>query len=160
MGQTPDRHHGPLYEEGMYMEDVGVDALVPGEFRYYNGAWRMRDSVGVYDPRAMVTPEEHGALRQLIHFIESGPAEGFASGAYFEALPSANPFPTSEIWWESAAKLKKIVSLDTTWNANKTINTETWKVYDASDGSTVLVTVTDTHAYSGPFLTSTTRAIA
>lgn len=141
------------------MEDVGVDATTPGEQRYYNGAWRLRDSVGVFDPRTM-TPEEHRALRQLIHFIESGPAEGFASGAYFEVLPAGDPFPTSEIWWESAAKLKKIVSLDTTWNANKTIATETWKVYDASDGSTVLATVTDTHSYSGPFLTSTTRSIA
>jgi len=46
-----------------------------------------------------------------------------------------------------------------TYNANKTINTSEWKMYD-TDGSTVLATVTDTFSYSGIFSTGQTRTIA
>jgi hypothetical protein len=106
-----------------------------------------------------ITEAQHKVLRHLIHFIEDGPAEGFASGAYEETLPAADPFPTSIIWWESSSKLKKIVEETVTYNSNKTINTDQWKVYD-TDGSTVLATVTDTFAYSGIFVTSRTRTIA
>jgi len=43
-----------------------------------------------------ITASDHEILRQLIHFIDSGgPADGFASGAYKEILPTGNPFPTS-----------------------------------------------------------------
>lgn len=98
----------------------------------------------------------HKTMRDLAHFVESGPADGFASGAYEEILPDGDPFPTSDIWYESAAKAKKIVSLDTTYNANKTINTEVWKTYDI-DGITPLVTMTDTYGYSGIFVSSVAR---
>lgn len=104
-----------------------------------------------------ITPAQHEILRQLIHFIDDGPAHGFASGAYKETTPTG-PFPTSEIWWESSSKLKKIVSLDTTWTGSL-ITQEVWKVYD-TDGSTVLQTVTDVISYSGPFETHRTRTIA
>lgn len=103
-----------------------------------------------------LTAEAHKVLRQLIHFIEDGPAEGFASGAYKETTP-AGPFPTSEIWWESSSKLKKIVSLDTTWTGPN-ITQEVWKIY-STDGSTVLATVTDAISYTGIFESSRTRTI-
>jgi hypothetical protein len=106
---------------------------------------------------AGLTESAHKTLRQLIHFINDGPGGGFASGAFKETTP-AGPFPTSEIWWESASKLKKIVSLDTTWVGAK-ITAEVWKVYD-TDGSTVLATVTDAITYSGAFESSRTRTIA
>ena len=97
-------------------------------------------------------------LRQLIHFIDSGPAEGFVSGAFQEILPAADPFPTSYIWWTSAAKTAKIVELTLTRNVTKTPNVETWKIYD-TDGTTVLATVADTWTYSGVIPLSRTRAI-
>jgi hypothetical protein len=101
---------------------------------------------------------QHRTLRQLIHFISDGPAEGFATGAYKETLPAASPFPTSVTWWESSSKLKKIVERLVTWTgANPT--TDQWKIYD-TDGTTVLWIVTDTISYSGIFETSRTRAIA
>jgi len=104
-----------------------------------------------------LTPTAHRLLRQLIHFIDDGPAEGFASGAYKETTYSGIK-ATAEVWWESGSKLKKIVSLDTTWTGIKK-TTEVWKVYD-TDGSTVLATVTDTITYSGLKETSRTRVIA
>jgi hypothetical protein len=101
----------------------------------------------------------HKALRHLIHFIDSGPCDGFLSGAYLEQLPTADPFPTSATWYESSSKLKMIVEFTVTYNANKTPNVETWKMYD-TDGITVLVTVTDTISYSSNvFETSRTRTI-
>ena len=101
----------------------------------------------------------HDGLRSLIHFIDSGPADGFASGAFHEILPFGNPFPTSYIWWESISQIDKIVELTVTRGAGQNPITEVWEMYD-TDGSTVLTTVTDTISYSGPFETSRTRVIA
>jgi hypothetical protein len=98
----------------------------------------------------------HSALRQLIHFIDNGPAEGFASGAYREMTGTV--FPTAIIWYDKATSgKKKIVEKLITWTGvNPT--TIVWKMYNASE--TLLVTITDTVTYSGVFETSRTRAIA
>jgi hypothetical protein len=99
-------------------------------------------------------------LRELIHLAEEGgPFEGFASGAFQEILPSGDPFPTSFIWWTSSSKTSKIVEETIVYNANRTINTDQWKVYDI-DGSTILATVTDIFTYNGVFIVSITRTIA
>lgn len=160
---TPDRKPGESDEEGIILENrlIGDDPSVAGGLRFVNGSFRFRDSVGVYDPRSGsgMSENQHKTLRQLVHLAdEGGPFEGFASGAFQEILPSADPFPTSFIWWTSAAKTHKIVELALTRNSNKTVNTEQWKAYD-TDGSTVLVTVTDTLSYSGIFELSRTRVI-
>jgi len=106
-----------------------------------------------------MSASEHSMLRQLIHFIdEQGPATGFASGAYRETTYTG-PFPTVEIWWESAAKFKRIVDETVTYNANKTIATDQWRMY-AADGVTVIATVIDSMTYSGVSETSRTRVIA
>jgi hypothetical protein len=105
-----------------------------------------------------ITSTQHRTLRQLIHFIDEGPAEGFATNAYKETL-TAGPFPTSFIWWTSSAKTEKIVEETITYNSNKTINTDQWKMYDL-DGTTLIATVTDTYTYSGIFESSRTRTIA
>jgi len=105
-----------------------------------------------------ISENQHTALRQLIHFINEGPASGFASGAYKEVLPEADPFPTSVIWYTSIAKTNKIVEKTYTYNSNKTPATVTWKIYDASD--VLLATVTDTIAYNGVFEVNRTRTIA
>jgi len=103
-----------------------------------------------------LTENAHKTLRQLIHFISDGPAEGFTSGAYREVTGTV--FPSAIVWWESSGKTKKIVERLITWTgANPT--TDQWKIYD-TDGATVLATVTDSISYSGPFETSRTRTIA
>lgn len=102
-----------------------------------------------------LTESGHRVLRQLIHFIDGGPAEGFASGAYRETTGTV--FPTSIIWYESSAKTKKIVEKNITWTGVNPTTIE-WKVYD-TDGSSVLATVSDSLSYSGLFETSRTRTI-
>lgn len=153
-----------------------------GEIAQWNGsAWvfttpkqgtfaYVKDEDGLYKQTAASSPwiwgqetgtglsaEQHRVLRQLIHFIEEGPAGGFTSGAYKETLPSGDPFPTSVIWWESSSKLKKIVERTITWTG-VTPTTDEWKIYD-TDGSTLLATVSDAISYSGVFETTRTRTI-
>ena len=102
-----------------------------------------------------LTEEGHKILRQLIHFIDDGPAEGFTSGAYRETTGTV--FPTAVIWWESSSKLKKIVEKNITWTGVNPTTIE-WKVYD-TDVSTLLATVSDAISYTGIFETSRTRTI-
>lgn len=106
-----------------------------------------------------ITISQHETLKQLIHFINEGPGNGFATGAFKEILPVANPFPTSIIWWESSEKLKKIISKTFTYNLNKTPSTILWEMY-AEDGVTVISTILDTISYSGVFETTRTRSIS
>lgn len=107
-----------------------------------------------------LTPTQHETLRQLIHLADGvgGPFEGFVSNAYREVLPIGAPFPTSIIWWTSAAKVAKYVEKNVTLNPNKTPAVLQWKAY-GTDGVTVLATVTDTISYSGAFETSRVRGI-
>ena len=104
------------------------------------------------------TPSQHEVLRQLIHFIDEGPATGFPTGARKQILPAADPFPTSVIWWEDTALTKKIVEKLITRNPNKTPSVVQWKMY-AIDGTTVISTVTDTISYSGVFEINRIRTI-
>lgn len=104
-----------------------------------------------------ISSSQHAVIRQLIHFISEGPAEGFASGAYKEILPLANPFPTSIIWYTDISKTNKIVEKIISYNTNKTPSTIIWKMYDTSN--ILLVTVTDTISYSGVFELSRIRTI-
>jgi hypothetical protein len=143
-----------------FLDSTGEgDPSEEGLVRYVSG-----DLVGYIDGVVVslttgsgLSPGAHKTLRQLIHFIDDGPAGGFASGAYKETAYSG-AFVTAEVWWESSSKLKKIVSLDITYTG-VVPTTEVWKVYD-TDGSTVLTTVTDTVVYSGIFEQSRTRVIA
>jgi len=101
---------------------------------------------------------EHAALRQLIHLADGGgPFEEFLSGAYREILPAGNPFPSIVTWWESSAKMNKIVEKTITRNGNQTPATIMWQVFD---GAMVLATVTDTISYQGVIEIDRTRTIS
>lgn len=149
---------GETVDEILWL-DQSTDPTQEGMSKYVNGDFRFQDQYGVFNPRTGggITEEEHKVLRQLIHFIDDGPAEGFTSGAYKETLPAGDPFPTSEIWYTNSGKTDKIVELLTTWTGVN-ITQEKWKIYD-TDGSTVLWTITDAISYSGVFETSRTRTI-
>lgn len=103
-----------------------------------------------------ISEDQHKALRQLIHFIDNGPAESFTSGAYRETTGTV--FPTAIIWYDkSGAGKKKIVEKLITWTGAFP-TTIAWKVYDVSE--VLLATVSDVISYSGPFETSRTRTIS
>lgn len=139
---------------------------------YVNICYSYRERIDLLDENAFkniiasrlssstLTSTDHQTLRQLVHLADDGgPYHGFPSGLYQEYLPSGSAFPTSIIWWESSAKLKKIVEETIVYNPSKTIASDTWKVY-ATDGSTVLATSVDTFTYSGAHLLSVLRTLS
>ena len=164
---TPDRRPGVADEEGPIYTDEGILATEVGEVRYKgspDNRFSMFDGAGEFDPNAAgagggITAAQHRALRALVHFIDEGPTLGFATGAFKETLPAGSLFPTICTWWESATKAQKIVELTVTRNANKTPDTEVWKMYDI-DGTSVLETVTDVFTYQGFIELTRTRTIA
>jgi hypothetical protein len=54
MPLTPDRHQGPLVEteEVLLGGDEVTDPTAQGAIRYITGSFRMKDSIGVFDPRS------------------------------------------------------------------------------------------------------------
>lgn len=109
-----------------------------------------------------LSEEQHLTLRHLIHFIDSGPADGFASGAFRETLPTGDPFPTSVIWYDDNTKTKKLVEKIIQRTTPGTVLAPTpitWKMYD-TDGVTLLATVQDDITYTaGVFENDRTRTI-
>jgi hypothetical protein len=96
------------------------------------------------------------ALRKLAHFINNGPTEGFASGAYRANTGTA--LPTAITWYDKAGegKIKIVEKLITYTGSFPT--TVVWKMYDASES--LIATITDVITYSGAFETSRIRTIA
>jgi hypothetical protein len=106
-----------------------------------------------------LTPFQHQTLRQLIHFIDQGPGDGFASGAFKEVLPTGNPFPTSVIWYLDVGKTKKLVEKFITYSSTKQVTQIHWNMYDF-DGVTIVHTVIDDFTYASNVFESTrTRTI-
>ena len=159
MGQTRDRTPGPSLEEELQLEDRTADGnpTIDGAIRYVSDDVVVKLTTGVQSltTGSGLSEGAHKTLRQLIHFIEDGPAEGFASGAYRETTGTV--FPTAVIWYTDSGKTDKIVERLITWSG-ATATVDKWKIYD-TDGSTVLWTVSDAISYSGIFETNRTRTI-
>lgn len=102
---------------------------------------------------------QHKTLRDLIHFIDEGPGDGFASGAFKEVLPSGSPFPTSVIWYLDVAKTKKLVEKFITYTPNHFPSIIQWNMYDF-DGVTLIHTVTDNISYNTAFEATRVRTIS
>jgi hypothetical protein len=157
VGQTPDRFPGEREDEGVLLEPSAAVPTVNGELRYVTGVGFRFFEEGAEKGLvgSGISAAEHRALRQLVHLADgTGPFEGFASGAFREVTGSA--FPSAIVWWESSAKLKKIVEKLLTYTGVFP-TTIVWKAYDAAGA--LLVTVTDTLTYSGAFETERTRVI-
>jgi len=153
---TPDRRPGVLDEdEGINLEPQSVAPTVNGEFRYVAGIGFRFYEEGVEKglTGTGLTEAQHKVLLNLIHFIDEGPAEGFATGA--TKTVTGTVFPTQVLW--KRADATKLVEQNITWTGSKPTTVE-WKIY-AADGSTVLATVTDAITYSGVFETGRTRTI-
>lgn len=106
-----------------------------------------------------ITPAQHETLRQLIHFIDQGPADGFASGAFKTTLPLGSAFPTSVTWYLSMAMTQKLVEKFIVYNASKFPITIQWNMYD-TDGVTIIHTIIDTITYDAAFEATRTRVIS
>jgi len=151
---TPDRSPGVSDEEGVNLESAAAPTA-NGQLRYVAGIGFRFFEEGVEKglTGTGLSEAQHKTLLQLIHFIDEGPAEGFATGATKTVTGSV--FPTQVLW--KRADATKLVEKNTTWTGVNPTAIE-WKMY-AADGTTVLVTVTDAISYSGVFETGRTRSI-
>lgn len=104
-----------------------------------------------------LTPAQHETLRQLIHFIDEGPGNGFASGAFKVIV--GQPFPSSITWYTDNTQAKKLVRKSITYDAQMFPTIISWNMYDL-DGVTVIHNVTDTVTYINAFESTRTRAIS
>lgn len=157
MGVTPDRQTGPSIEEELQLSDEGVDPSVVGAIVQKGGNILARDASGVFNLRSGsgLSDATHASLRQLIHFIDNGPANGFASGAYRESVGGI--FPASITWYDDNTKAKKMIEKSLTYSGPFAVTIQ-WKMYD-TDGSTVLATITDVISYAGAVESNRTRTI-
>lgn len=105
-----------------------------------------------------ITADEHETLRQLIHFIDEGPGHGFGDTTFKVVLPTGDPFPTSITWYLDQANTVKLVEQLITYNNNNFPSIIEWNMY-ASDGSTIIHTITDTITYSSAFESTRTRTV-
>jgi hypothetical protein len=107
-----------------------------------------------------ITADEHQKLLQLIHFIDNGPTQGFASNAVRVTSPSGSPFPTHIVWYLDNTLTTKLVEKIIIYNANQVPTTITWNMYDAT-GFVIAHTVVDTFTYvNNVFEASRTRSIS
>lgn len=95
--------------------------------------------------------------KRLLEKFISAPAEGWPSNVYREVTGS--PFPSAVTWWTSSAKTTKIAEAIYTRNGAQQATTVQWRMY-ASNGTTVLSTITDTITYTNGMEATRTRSIA
>lgn len=145
-------------------EDADNDIITPIFFEPILGATGPKGDTGDTGPQGPpgsavgIGIDEHPALRQLIHFIDEGPGDGFVSGAFKEII--GQPFPTSSTWYVNATKTQKIVEKIITYSGTVFPQTIAWNMYDVN-GITVLHTVVDTIIYQDNIFESTrTRTIS
>ena len=79
MTRTPDRFPGTREEDELQLEPESSDPTTVGAVRNVSGYFRFRDNDGVHTPLGRESAR-HGAVRHLIHFMDEGPGDGFASG--------------------------------------------------------------------------------
>lgn len=155
--QFSDKQRAFLYSFGFYegvaigddeIDQTGIDYIIS---QIPNGG----DNINL---DGYLTNQKHKTLRDLIHFIDQGPGDGFDSGAFKETLPNNVPFPTSIIWYLDVAKTKKLVEKFITYTNNVFPSIIQWNMYDY-DGVTLIHTVTDNISYTTAFESTRTRTI-
>ena len=106
--------------------------------------------------RTLSASASHQALIDIMHFLDDGPGDGWASGAY-RVRQGVAPNPGGWIWYTSSAMTKRIISVTYTYPVGSILpSSKQWLLY-ASDGATVARTLTDAMTWSGALLTNTTR---
>lgn len=95
--------------------------------------------------QAAASAEENKRLLQK--FMTGKPGEGWASGLYREYTGS--PWRTAQTWWTNSSKTTKIYEALYTRNSRHQATTIVHNLY-ASDGTTLVSTITETVTYTGP----------
>lgn len=101
--------------------------------------------------------QSHQALLDIIHFLDDGPGDGWASGAVRVRTGTA-PNAGGWVWYTSTAQTARIIDCTITYTGSSIVPaTKVWRLY-AANGTTVIRTVTDTYTWTGPILTQKARS--
>lgn len=103
-----------------------------------------------------ITDTDHKTLRQLIHFINEGPGDGFYSNPFREIVGGL--FPSRVTWWSDSGKTIRLFQTEVTRSGIYPV-TQSYKMY-ASNGVTLLAVATDVIAYNGAFEVARSRSFA
>lgn len=103
-----------------------------------------------------ISSDDHKTLRQLIHFINEGPGDGFYSNPFRETV--GGNFPTRITWWSDSNKTIRLFQTEITRSGIYPV-TQNYKMY-ATDGVTVSSQASDTIFYQGAFETARSRSFA
>lgn len=143
MPQTPDRHPGALDEEEIQFEDRAADGdpTVTGAMRFVSGAFRLRDSIGVFNPRTGINVGE-----DLDFLLVSEPPE---PGTDY-AVTRSSGVVTFETWTRTGGN--KLKDIEYT-RGSGVVTQEDRKIY-ASDGTTILAHLRVTYTRTSGQVTS------
>lgn len=101
--------------------------------------------------------QSHQALLDIVHFLEDGPGDGWASGAVCVRIGTA-PNAGGWVWYTSTALSARIIDMTINYATNSILpSTKVWRLY-AANGTTVIRTLTDTYTWTGPILTQRQRS--
>lgn len=139
MGTQPDRHPGPAIEEELILEADPSDPTTAGAVRFNGSTFRLRDSVGVFDPRtggSGITEEQHELIDSLVHDL--------AETSYTEVTRTSGRV-SSVITWVDVSKTKKVRETEIT-RASGRASVVVEKQYDAAGALKQTLTHTITRA--------------
>jgi hypothetical protein len=101
--------------------------------------------------------QSHQALLDIIHFLDDGPGDGWASGAV-RVRVGTGPNAGGWVWYTSTAMTARIIDMTVTYPAGSILpQTKAWRLY-AANGTSVIRTLTDTYTWNGPLLTQKARS--
>lgn len=112
-GTTPDEFPGPRVEEEVQLETQASDPTTEGAMRYVGGAFKLKDSTGVFDPRSGgggITEAQHEALDSMVHWINE---------TNHQEIVRSEGKVTNVINWTDSGKTTKIRELAVTRSAGK-----------------------------------------
>ena len=138
-----------IEDDEIILKETSGDPTEIGWIRHVGGAFRMKDSTWVFDPRSGgggITESQHEVLDTLVHDIDET--------SYDEVIYSGNRI-SQYITWTSAAKLLKIREEQYTYGSGGKISQVVTTQYDGA--GVVKMTMTETYTYSGNKVSSITR---
>jgi hypothetical protein len=146
MAKTPDRHPGESDEEGIVFENwsPGNDPPTVGGARLVDGSFRLRDYLGVFDPRSGsgLSESQHEQLDTLTHEI--------AENAHVVVTRSSGQVSSVVVWTDNTLTTK-IRETNITRSSGQVSQIEV-KQYDS--GGVLKNTVTQTVTRSSGQITS------
>lgn len=151
MPVSKDRFPGAREDEEVILDNLAPadDPVVGGGMRYVDGSFSFRDAAGLFNPRAAgIDASAHQALDQLVHEI--------TETAYL-VITQGSDGPTDIVAYQDVGHTLKIREVTITYTSGDP-TTIVEKQY-ASDGTTVVQTLTSTLSYTSGDLTGVAQVL-